>query len=346
MHILKKLKKNIVFQDQKIEMVLKKIERSELKILFVLDNNHSLIGSITDGDIRRYLIKNNVLTGRIRQYMNKNVIFRYDDSSMNLNEVLMEKKNIDYLPIVNRSKQIIKIQARRSLFKERLNKIVLMAGGKGLRLRPLTINTPKPMIKVNNIPLIETLIIKFINQGFSKFIISVNYLGNVIQKHLGDGSKFGCEITYIKENKFLGTAGSLSLIKNSKIKFPLIIMNSDVITNVNFKTLIDYHKVNSSDLTIVAKNYRNISLFGELLTKKNRVYAIQEKPVKDVFINSGIYVINPNLLKLILNKKLQMTDFINFLIKKKKKVSYFPIFENWLDVGNKKDLKKIIKKKI
>tara|TARA_A100001388_G_scaffold276129_1_gene263067 strand:- start:530 stop:1579 length:1050 start_codon:yes stop_codon:yes gene_type:complete len=344
MHILNNIKKNLVYKNQKIQIALKKIEQSDVKILFVLNEKDCLIGSITDGDIRRFLIKNKILSGTVYQFMNKKVLYRFINHSTKLNNVLMKKKDITYLPIVDKFKRIKKIQIKDGLFQERFNKVVLMAGGKGMRLRPLTKNTPKPLLKVNNIPLIESLIVKFINQGFNKFIISINYLGDKIQNYLGDGKRFGCEITYIKEKKYLGTAGSLSLIKNKKINLPIILMNSDVITNINFKSLVDYHKINSSDLTIVAKNYRNISLFGELGTKKNRVYSIVEKPIKDVFINSGIYVLNPELLKLIKKKELQMTDLINYLIKKKKKIFYYPIFENWVDVGNKRDLVKIINK--
>ena len=121
-------------------------------------------------------------------------------------------------------------------------------------------------------------------------------------------------------------------------------MNSDIITNIDFDSLINYHKSNKADLTICAKNYRNVSLFGELVTKNNRVFSIKEKPVKDVFVNLGIYVINPNILNFVEKKELHMTDLINYLIDKKKKIFYYPIFENWIDIGNKKDLQKIIKK--
>ena len=230
------------------------------------------------------------------------------------------------------------------MFDEKFNQIVLMAGGKGTRLRPLTKNIPKPLIKINDIPLIESLILKFINQGFNKFIISVNYLGKKIEKYLGNGKKFGCNIKYVKEKKYLGTAGSLSLIKNMKFKKPLLVMNSDIVTNIDFDSLISYHKTHKADLTICAKNYRNVSLYGELGTKNYRVISIKEKPIKDVFVNLGIYVINPSILKSVEKRELHMTDLINFLINKKKKIFYYPTFENWIDIGNKKDLQKLIKK--
>tara|TARA_Y100000294_G_scaffold153442_1_gene152362 strand:- start:2698 stop:3729 length:1032 start_codon:yes stop_codon:yes gene_type:complete len=343
MYLLKNIKKNFIYKNQKIDIALKKIEKSEIKILFVLDIKNRLIGSITDGDIRRFLISKKILAGTVEQFMNKKVAYRLLHHSLKLNDVLMKKRDIKYLPIINKFKKVIKIQSREKLFEEKFNRVILMAGGKGKRLRPLTKNIPKPLIKINNIPLIESVILKFINQGFNKFIITVNYLGNKIEKYLGDGEKFGCKIKYIREKNFLGTAGSLSLIKKMLFKEPLLVMNSDIITSVNFDSLIDYHKTNKAHITICAKNYRNISLFGELDIKKNRVYSIIEKPVKDVFVNSGIYVLNPNILKFIKNKKLQMTDLVNFFIKKKKKVVYYPIFENWADIGNKRDLIKFIK---
>lgn len=344
MHILKKINQNQVYEHQSIDVALKKMEKSLIKILFVIDKKKKLVGSITDGDIRRFLIKKKVLKGNVSQFMNKNFSYAFIDSSKKLNNALMKKKDLKYIPILNKKKRLVKIQTTERLFEEKFNQIVLMAGGKGTRLRPLTKNIPKPLIKINDIPLIESLILKFINQGFNKFIISVNYLGKKIEKYLGNGKKFGCNIKYVKEKKYLGTAGSLSLIKNMKFKKPLLVMNSDIVTNIDFESLISYHKTHKADLTICAKNYRNVSLYGELGTKNYRVISIKEKPIKDVFVNLGIYVINPSILKFVEKRELQMTDLINFLINKKKKIFYYPTFENWIDIGNKKDLQKLIKK--
>ncbi len=344
MHILKKINQNQVYEHQSIDVALKKMEKSLIKILFVIDKNKKLIGSITDGDIRRFLIKKKVLKGNVNQFMNKNFSYAFIDNSKKLNNALMKKKDLKYIPILNKKKKLVKIQTTERLFDEKFNQIVLMAGGKGTRLRPLTKNIPKPLIKINDIPLIESLILKFINQGFNKFIISVNYLGKKIEKYLGNGKKFGCNIKYVKEKKYLGTAGSLSLIKNMKFKKPLLVMNSDIVTNIDFDSLISYHKTHKADLTICAKNYRNVSLYGELGTKNYRVISIKEKPIKDVFVNLGIYVINPSILKSVEKRELHMTDLINFLINKKKKIFYYPTFENWIDIGNKKDLQKLIKK--
>tara|TARA_B100000989_G_scaffold261974_1_gene213240 strand:- start:344 stop:1378 length:1035 start_codon:yes stop_codon:yes gene_type:complete len=344
MHILKKINQNQVYEYQSIDVALKKMEKSLIKILFVIDKKKKLVGSITDGDIRRFLIKKKVLKGNVNQFMNKNFSYAFNDSSKKLNNALMKKKDLKYIPILNKKKRLVKIQTTERLFDEKFNKIVLMAGGKGTRLRPLTKNIPKPLIKINDIPLIESLILKFINQGFNKFIISVNYLGKKIEKYLGNGKKFGCNIKYVKEKKYLGTAGSLSLIKNMKFKKPLLVMNSDIVTNIDFDSLISYHKTHKADLTICAKNYRNVSLYGELSTKNYKVISIKEKPIKDVFVNLGIYVINPNILKFVEKRELHMTDLINFLINKKKKIFYYPTFENWIDIGNKKDLQKLIKK--
>lgn len=344
MHILKKINQNQVYEHQSIDVALKKMEKSLIKILFVIDKKKKLVGSITDGDIRRFLIKKKVLKGNVNQFMNKNFSYAFIDNSKKLNNALMKKKDLKYIPILNKKKKLVKIQTTERLFEEKFNQIVLMAGGKGTRLRPLTKNIPKPLIKINDIPLIESLILKFINQGFNKFIISVNYLGKKIEKYLGNGKKFGCNIKYVKEKKYLGTAGSLSLIKNMKFKKPLLVMNSDIVTNIDFESLISYHKTHKADLTICAKNYRNVSLYGELGTKNYRVISIKEKPIKDVFVNLGIYVINPSILKFVEKRELQMTDLINFLINKKKKIFYYPTFENWIDIGNKKDLQKLIKK--
>ena len=219
-----------------------------------------------------------------------------------------------------------------------------MAGGFGKRLLPLTKKTPKPMIKIGNKPIMQHIIENGASVGFNNFFISVNYLKKKIENYFGSGEKFGINISYIKEKKPLGTAGSLALL-NDNNKLPIVVVNGDTVTGINFKNLISYHKKNKSHFTIVTNMERKKRQLGIIETKSNRVTNIVEKPIITTKINTGIYVINKDLLKYIKkNKFLSMTDLIKKIIKKKKKILSFPIYESWEDLGTINNLNNIRKK--
>ena len=217
--------------------------------------------------------------------------------------------------------------------------MLIMAGGKGIRLRPLTSKTPKPMLLVNNKPLIENIIINAKRKGISNFIISTNYLGEKIKKYLKNGKELGVKIKYISERKPLGTAGSLSLLKD--FNKTIILSNADIISDIDYSEMINYHNKKKSMITVSAKIIRNTINYGNIITKGSRVLNIIEKPVKDQKINAGIYVINPEIKKFLKKNSYQdMTNLINLLLKRKCKVEIFPLHETWTDYGLKKNIAK------
>ena len=217
--------------------------------------------------------------------------------------------------------------------------MLIMAGGKGLRLRPLTKNIPKPLLLVNKKPIIENIILNAKDKGINDFIISINYLGKKIKKYLGNGKKHGVKISYLKENKPLGTAGSVSLLKN--FNHPIIITNSDVISDINYTDMINYHNKKKSLITVSAKIIKNSIDYGNILSKGSRILRVTEKPKKDIKINAGIYILDPKIKKFIKkNKYLDMTSLINNLSKKQLKVVMFPLHETWTDYGLKKNILK------
>ena len=210
----------------------------------------------------------------------------------------------------------------------------IMAGGKGKRLRPFTQKIPKPLLPVDGKPIIERIILIAKKQGIRNFVISINYLGNKIRSYLQNGKKFDVNIKYIKEDKPLGTAGSLYHYK--KTKLPIIVCNADIISNINYKEMLEYHNKLNSYITIGAISNFEKNHYGNIIFKNNRVKNIEEKIEKKFFINSGIYVLNPNIKNFFKKKKfLHMTDFIKMAILDKKKVHVFPIHENWYDYGIK-----------
>lgn len=334
-----KEKKLIVSEDCEIIDAIKKINASKIKILFVINKKKKLIGSISSGDIRRSIRKKIDPKNQVNTIMCKKPKFLYKD-----NKIKFSRDYLISLPVVNQKKEIIKFYFSKSTRKKKKNTIFLMAGGKGKRLLPLTKNTPKPLLKIKGVPIIEKIIRDFRSQGFVNFVVSVNYLGNKIIKYLGDGKKLKVNISYIIEKNYLGTAGSLSLINIKKTHFPMIVANSDLISEIDYNNLINYHEKKKVNLTICAKNKVFEMPYGEILLDNNLVKKIVEKPVSHHLVNAGIYVINRSVVQnLTKNKKLMMNDLITNLLKKNKNVLSYPIYEKWLDIGNKADFFKINK---
>lgn len=354
MHILKRIHSYIIFEEINILNIMKKMNKVKYKFLIVVNKNKQFLGTITDGDLRRNIIKK-----KFDQNLTaKDVMARNTITSFSLNEFehreIMKRKSILFLPVINRKRKILQISVNKKIvdfhkkkikFKE---KIILMAGGKGLRLRPFTKNLPKPMLKISKKRIIEKIIIDFVNQGFYDFIITVNYLKAKIQKFIGNGSKFGCKVNFLEEKKYMGTAGSLTKInlKNYN-QDTIIVMNSDLITNINYKQLIDFHRKKKADLTICSKFKSFTVPFGEIEIDKNlNIKRIKEKPLKSYFVNLGIYVFNYSYFKKLKKHNFKMmNDVINNMLQKGHKVITFPVYEEWQDIGNKEDYLKLINKK-
>ncbi len=325
----------IIHKNQSISEAIIKIAKSKIKILFVINNNNKLLGSISSGDLRRSISKKIDLKEPVEKIMFKNPKY-----FKNKNKDLSSYKDFICIPIVNEKKEIIDLQYNKNLITNKKNTVFLMAGGKGSRLMPLTKKTPKPLLKIKGIPIIEKIILNFKNQGFENFIISVNYLGYKIKNYLGDGKKLKVNISYINEKKYLGTAGSLSLIDFKKTFFPIIVANSDLISEIDYGNLISYHDKKKSELTICGKNKIFEMPYGEILQNDNKVKSIIEKPKIYHLVNAGVYVFGKNVLKKISsNKKLMMNDLISKQLKKNKRVFCYPVYENWIDIGNKLDYK-------
>lgn len=212
-----------------------------------------------------------------------------------------------------------------------------MAGGQGLRLRPHTENCPKPLLKVGGKPILETIMENIMGYGFRKFIFTVNYRAKMIEEYFGDGKKWGVQIDYINENKKLGTAGALSLLPEKPEK-PLIVMNGDLLTKINFQQLLDYHQNHAVKATVCVREYYSTLPYGVIKIEDHYIEHIEEKPKQHFFINAGIYVLEPSVISgMLVNTFLDMTELIKVLLQKKEKVAAFPVREYWIDVGNERD---------
>ena len=335
---MKNIKKIKINQDATIKQTLKVISDGNIKIAIVVDKNDKLLGTLTDGDIRRGFLKGLDINSSIKSIINnKPITGKKNDSKEKLLNIALSK-DVNQIPIVDNKKKLIGIYLLEELIKNKIkfNKVVIMAGGKGTRLRPLTKNTPKPMLKVGNKPILETIIKSFKACGFKDLIICVNYKSHIIEKYFGKGKKFGVKIEYIKEKKKMGTAGALSLIKQ-KLTEPFFVINGDLLTNLDFGKMLDFHNSHNAIATMSVKEYSINSPYGEVSLSDENINSINEKPSYKFFANAGIYVLDPKCINLVPKKFFDMTSLFKKIILTKKKTISFPLDEYWKDIGKLSD---------
>lgn len=314
------------------------IDKTEAKIALVKDKNNNLLGTLTDGDIRRAILKGEGLDCPVKKIMNKNFKYiniedeKYDKVSL-LN--LMKEEALRAIPVLDKNKKVIRVLLSHDLYEKNHSKhsVLIMAGGKGKRLYPRTENCPKPMLKIGKKPMLEIILENYISYGFKKFFISVHYKKEQIIDYFGEGSKWGVEIKYLIEEKPLGTAGCISLLPK-KINEDLIVINGDILTRLNPKKLLDFHIENKAAGTLcVAETEFNFP-YGVVKTDGIKLVGFKEKPAYKKLINAGVYVLNPDLLSNIKNKEyLDMPSLFKQASLKGNSIIVYPIHEYWIDVG-------------
>lgn len=306
---------------------------------FVIDENKTLLGTITDGDIRRAIIDNIPLNNSIEPVYNKNCIYVHENHG---NEELKEvfRKYIKVIPIIDNDRRVVNYIELKDYFNENQSKenpVIIMAGGIGTRLKPLTDDIPKPMLKIGEKPILQTIIEQFRDAGFKKILISVNYKYDVIENYFRDGRDFGVSINYIREDKRMGTAGAISLAKKFLDK-PFFVINGDILTNLNMEKLLNYHISNNFDMTIGSRTYEMQVPYGVLNVDERCVTSLHEKPIYSFVVSGGIYVLNPQIIKYIQkNQYYDITQLIERLENEKKRIGSFPIEEYWMDIGRIED---------
>lgn len=309
-------------------------------ILFVIDEKKRVIGTITDGDIRRSLIKEKNLYIKLIDVCKKNFIFIYENKEF-INLSLYRKKNIKVLPVLNKKKKLIKIFDLDLINSQIPIECIIMAGGRGKRLSPLTDNTPKPMLKLDDKPILEHILDRIKKFGINKIYLSVGYLGNQIKEYFGDGYKKGLNIKYINERKPLGTAGSLSLIYDKIKTKHILIINADIFSNVNLEKMYLELLNNKSDMVIATKEYKVDIPYGIFENIDKKIISIKEKPSYSYNTNAGIYILNKKKIKLIpKNSFFDMTDLIEKMLKNDDKITHYSIYGFWTDIGSPSQFKK------
>lgn len=325
-----------------IKDALKIIDSGAMKIALVVDEDEKLLGTLTDGDIRRGLLNNLSLDDSIESVIFKNpTVCNIKDTKEHILEVAIERK-LYQVPIVDNEGRLVGIEEMDELLKPaiKINKVVLMVGGLGTRLRPLTEHTPKPMLKVGNKPILETIILNFKKYGFTNIILSVSYKSEIIEEYFKDGREFGVNIEYIHESKRMGTAGALSLMRD-KLNEPFFVMNGDLLTNINFEHMMEYHLSNNAIATMGVREYDFQVPYGVVNVDGENILSIEEKPVHSFFVSGGVYVLDSKVLDFIPSDEFyDMPMLFEKVIENKMKSISFPIREYWLDIGRLEEFEK------
>ena len=321
---------------------LKVIDNGAAQIALVVDEQQRLVGTLTDGDIRRGLLHGETLEAKAERLMNRN--FRCvrcsDDKALILE--IMRREVLRQIPVLDEQGRVVELLLLQDILNSQKfsNSVVIMAGGKGTRLRPYTEHCPKPMLPVGDKPMLEILLEQCITSGFQTFYFSVNYLKEQIIDYFEDGSRWGVSIQYLVEKKPLGTAGSLHLLPDS-LKDPFLVLNGDVLTHLNPSQLLDFHTDHKAQATLCVREHDVTIPFGVVQVNGVLLSGFEEKPSYKHLVNAGVYVIDPMLLPLLPSN--EFMDMPTFLIKAKQashRVAVCPIHEYWIDVGRPESLQK------
>mgnify|MGYP001317789349 FL=1 len=339
---MKEVEKLFIPLNASILQAMEVIDRGAVQIALVVDEEKKLLGTVTDGDVRRAILRGVELSAPVTTVMNRQPKTAKPDMDREVLLTLMRYLNLRQFPVVDENNRVIGLILLDELIQQQScdNWVVLMAGGLGTRLGELTRDCPKPLLKVGSKPILEVILDNFITSGFRRFYISVNYKAEMIRDYFGDGTRWGVEIRYLHENKRLGTAGALSLIPLLPDE-PLIVMNGDLLTKVNFRQLIDFHTETGASATMCVREYELQVPYGVVKVDHHRLIGIEEKPVHKFFINGGIYILNPEILELIpKDTYYDMPELFGELMRRNLAASVFPIHEYWIDIGRRDDFEK------
>jgi dTDP-glucose pyrophosphorylase/predicted transcriptional regulator len=329
------LERILIKPNDSLEYGIKVLQEGGYRIILVVDDNKKLLGTITDGDIRRALMAGMIMNSKVSDLMNCTPITANEKDSRDKILSLMNEMSLLHIPIIDEKGVVCGLETLQLLNEKPSydNPVFLMAGGFGKRLHPLTINTPKPLLEIGKKPILETIIEQFIDHGFHNFYISTHFKSELIKDYFKNGDQYGVSIHYINEDTPLGTAGSLGLLPDNLPDLPIIMMNGDLLTKVDFKNLLDFHEINNADATMCVREYDFQVPYGVVTINESTIKKIKEKPVYNFFVNAGIYVLNKELVRKVDGEsRIDITDFLEKELDNGR-VYAFPIHEYWLDIG-------------
>lgn len=340
---MKPWRKALVNSDATLEQAIEVLDKAALRIALVVDASDTLLGTLTDGDVRRALLKHLPLETPVNQVMNGQPKTAEQSWTESRILALMEQHELLQLPLVDPEKRVVGLANLHDILNKHRhdNPVFLMAGGFGTRLRPLTNNCPKPMLKVGDKPILEQILLNFVEAGFHRFYISTHYMPEVIREYFGDGEKWGISIQYVHEEEPLGTGGALGLLPHDEIDQPLFMMNGDLLTSLNLHSFLEFHETHNGVATMCVREYEHQVPYGVITSEGTQIKSMVEKPVHRFFVNAGIYLLDPVLVKSVEpGTRIDMPTLLERQIDGGQAVNMFPIHEYWLDIGRMDDFNK------
>lgn len=340
---MKPWRKALVNRNVTLEQAIEVLDKAALRIALVVDGSDKLLGTLTDGDVRRALLKRLPMETPVNQVMNGQPKTAEQSWTESRILALMEDHELLQLPLVDQEGKLVGLANLHDLLNKHRhdNPVFIMAGGFGTRLRPLTNNCPKPMLKVGNKPILEQILVNFVEAGFHRFYISTHYMPEVIRDYFGNGENWGVSIQYVHEEEPLGTGGALGLLPHEEIDLPLFMMNGDLLTSLNLHGFLEFHENHTSVATMCVRQYEHQVPYGVITSEGTKIKSMVEKPVQKFFVNAGIYLLNPELVKTVKQgTRIDMPTLLEQQIDAGNAVNMFPIHEYWLDIGRMDDFQR------
>ncbi len=334
----KSLAATLARETDSIQEVIRRINWASLEIILVVNQQGILLGTVTDGDIRRGILAGLSTAQPVSLIMNRNPVtapvgLPYEEMLQ-----LMRTRSIRHLPVLDNENRPIRLERMEALLDRFSGGAIVMAGGLGLRLRPLTNDTPKPLLPVAGRPILDHILSGLRHSGIEDVVISVNYLADRIRDHVGDGKDHALHVNYLSERERMGTAGALALLR-PRPRRPFLVMNGDLLTRMNFARLLEFQRRQNHALVVCVRKHQVQVPYGVVDIHGGCVTGLREKPVIEQFINAGIYVLDPACIDLIpKNRYFDMTDLIQAVLDRGDSIGAFPIIEYWRDIGNPEDL--------
>jgi dTDP-glucose pyrophosphorylase len=324
-----------------LQQAVQNLNEAELQVVLVVEKNDILVGTLTDGDVRRGLLCGLGMESSIDEIVFRDPLVLPRDVSREMALQLMKVNEISAIPIVDEARCVVGLHLLKEILvpSKRPNHMVVMAGGKGSRLQPHTSTCPKPMLRVHGKPMLEHIIERAKDEGFQRFVLAIEYLGHMIEDYFGDGNQWGVEIDYLREESPLGTAGALSLL-NPEPDFPIVVTNGDVLTDICYGEVLDFHFSHKASATMAVRLYEWQHPFGVVHIKGVDIVGFEEKPTTHTYINAGVYVLEPRALDTLeTGGHCDMPMLFDRLREKNQRTIVYPVHEHWLDVGRSDDLK-------
>lgn len=331
---------SVVSVNSTVRDAIENLNATSIQIVLVVDDQLRLVGVIVDGDIRRGILRGTTLNDNATEVMQRKPISVSPEVNQVDAHLKMQMMSVLHLPVVDGNGHLCGLHMFNEFVVQTAhnNLFVIMAGGFGRRMGTLTSRTPKPMLSIAGKPILEHVIIRARNSGFRKFVITIHYLGEVIENYFGDGSKFGVSIEYVRETEPLGTAGAMRLISPVPSD-PFLVSNADLLSNIDFAALLDFHISQPAEVTMAIRTHQWQNPFGVVEIEDGVVNKIVEKPIVSSSISAGIYVLNPTAIQsLNKNEYCDMPTLLQRLIAEKRRIVAFPVHEEWIDIGHENEL--------